>query len=74
VSETVEPASPAPQIALRADHMVLDAALRGRKALLAVRSGRVEVFDFLAFVEGGRRLISSGNDARVAGLGGSGPF
>ncbi len=28
--------------------MVLDVALRGRKALLAVQSGRVEVFDWLA--------------------------
>jgi WD40 repeat protein len=28
--------------------MVLDAALRGRQALLAVQSGRVEVFDWLA--------------------------
>ena len=46
-SETVAADSPAPQVALRADHMVLDAALHGTRALLAVQSGRVEVFDWL---------------------------
>jgi len=47
VSETVAANSPAPVVALRADHMVLDAALHGTSILMAVQSGRVEVFDWL---------------------------
>ena len=47
VPETVATDSPAPQVALRADHMVLDGAVRGTRVLVAVQSGRVEVFDWL---------------------------
>ena len=47
VPETVATDSPSPQVALRADHMVLDAALRDTTVLVAVQSGRVEAFDWL---------------------------
>ena len=48
VSETGAAPSPVPQVAMRADHMVLDAALRGTSVLVAIQSGRVESFDWLA--------------------------
>lgn len=47
VSQGLPTDSPAPQFALRADHMVLDAALHGSRLLVAVQSGQVEVFDWL---------------------------
>jgi len=46
-SETLAAEPPAPQFVLRADHMVLDAALHGTSVLMAVQSGRVEAFDWL---------------------------
>lgn len=46
-SEPVAAKSAVPQVTLRADHMVLDAALRDTTVLVAVQSGRVEAFDWL---------------------------
>ena len=46
-SGTLAAETPAPQFALRADHMVLDGAVHGTSVLMAVQSGRVETFDWL---------------------------
>ncbi|MDP6980732.1 MAG: hypothetical protein QF570_19380 [Myxococcota bacterium] len=45
-----EASSASPLVAIRADHMVLDVALRGDRLLVATQSGRVEVYDALTGV------------------------